>query len=170
VAESFVGVYGAARFAEPRGEDAPLPEVGTGPFREGILAMRALEDQVHAARDAGRLEATALRIGFFYGSEVPSTRSMAHLLARRRMFVPRGASGIGAFVHIEDAAEAVVAAAESESVSALYNVVDDEPMPLLTFLDLASTALGTAGPRAVPAWLVRLLAPLPAQGAHARSA
>jgi nucleoside-diphosphate-sugar epimerase len=166
VAESFVGIYGAARFDTPRDEDVALaPEPPGGAFREGLAAMRALEDQLRAAARDGRLETTSLRIGFFYGADVPSTRSLARMLARRRMFVPKGADGIGAFVHIEDAAAAVVAAAESPSVSAVYNVVDDEPMPLTTFFALAAQALGTPPPPTAPAWLVRLLAPVPAVGA-----
>jgi 2-alkyl-3-oxoalkanoate reductase len=169
VAESFVGVYGAARFAAPQDEDAALPPPPAGgPFKDGVAAMRALEDQLRDARREGRLETASLRIGFFYGADVPSTRWMARSLARKRMFVPRGADGIGAFVHIEDAAAAVVAAAESASVSAVYNVVDDQPMALTTFFTLAAQAFGTPPPRPVPAWLVRLLAPVPAVGSSAR--
>ncbi len=39
-------------------------------------------------------------------------------------------------------------------------MVDDKPLPLATFLTLLTRATGTPPPRQVPAWLVRIAAPV----------
>jgi nucleoside-diphosphate-sugar epimerase len=78
--------------------------------------------------------------------------------------------GVVSFVHGEDAADAVVAALEHEAPGPVYNVCDDEPFPVARFLDIAALALGVRPPRAVPAFLVRLVAPLFAEGAFTRLA
>jgi nucleoside-diphosphate-sugar epimerase len=167
VAESFVGVHGAADFDQPRGEDEPLvPVPRGGVLRDGILAMRALERQLLEARP--RIETVVLRYGLFYGPEVASTVALVHRLRRGRMFVPRGASGVSSFIHVDDAAEATVAALESERPSIVYNVVDDEPMALADYVALAAEVFGARPPRTAPVWLVKLVAPVIATAAFAR--
>lgn len=168
VAESFVGVYGSSPGAGPVSEDAPLPPIAHGAFEEAIAALRSLEDQLRTARSAGQLETVALRIGFLYGPDVPSTQELAGQAKARRLFVPRAMSGIGAFVHISDAAAAIVAAIERPSPSQVYNIVDDEPVALDTFLSTMTHAIGAPPPRHIPGWLLRIAAPVMAEAASAR--
>jgi nucleoside-diphosphate-sugar epimerase len=162
VGESFVGVYGAHGDGSMTSEDAALPPVGRGPLRDTVLALRSLEQQLRDANQPGVCDTTALRIGFLYGRPVPSFEGLIAQARRGRLLAPRLA-GVAAFVHIVDAAAAIVAAVEQRTVSRVYNIVDDEPLPLAAFMSALAAALGTRPPRPVPRWLVRLAAPLAAE-------
>jgi nucleoside-diphosphate-sugar epimerase len=159
VAESFVGVYGAS-VAHSITETDPLPPVGAGRARRAVLAIRSLEEQLLAARMSGQIDTVALRIGFLYGPDVPSTTALVRQARARRLFMPRDMPGVGAFVHIADAASAIVAAIEHPNPSPVYNVVDDEPTALTAFLAQLTRTLAVPAPRLVPAWLVRIAVPL----------
>ncbi len=164
VAESFMGVYGTAGSAELRNEDSPLAPVprrsALGP---SINALRTLEKTLLDAREAGSIEAVVLRYGLVYGPEVPSTVAMTRRLRKRQVFVPGGANGVASFVHADDAAQATVAVLEADQPSAVYNVVDDEPLPLMAYLSLSSQLARAPLPRKAPAWLIRLAAPILAE-------
>jgi nucleoside-diphosphate-sugar epimerase len=167
VAESFVGVYGDARFDTPQDEDA-TPASAPAAFQPGLEAMRSLESQVLAAKD---LSGVVLRIGYIYGPEVASTLELVRLLRAGQMFYPRGGSGVGSFIHVDDAAQAIRLALEAEATSLrsrVYNVVDDAPMPPFDFMTLVARSLGVRAPRRVPGFLLRLLAPLVVMFADAR--
>jgi 2-alkyl-3-oxoalkanoate reductase len=168
VAESFIGIYGRVDFDRPRGEDGPLAPVPDGGFREAVVALRSLEDQLARARESKQIETVTLRYGGIYGPEVPSLQALVHLLRSRRVFLPKRANGIMSFVHVDDAAEATVLALEHPSPGAVYNIVDDEPMPLQRFVDMLASAAGAPPPRSAPAWLFRVLAPLMAEGIAVR--
>jgi nucleoside-diphosphate-sugar epimerase len=66
-------------------------------------------------------------------------------------------AGIWSFVHIEDAADATVAAIE-HGRRGIYNVVDDEPAPVAEWLPAMARAFGAKPPRRVPLWLGKLVA------------
>jgi nucleoside-diphosphate-sugar epimerase len=158
VAESFVGVYGAARFPHRADEvaaaTAPLPD---GHLREAAIALRSLEQQVLRARSARHMDATALRFGLLYGPGVPLTDDLVAQARRGHVIVP-GVGGTSAFVHVDDAVAAIGRAVERGAPSPAYNIVDDEPMGLATALERFAYAAG-ARTRRVPAWLARLAAP-----------
>jgi nucleoside-diphosphate-sugar epimerase len=169
VAESFIGIYGRANFDRPRSEDDPLPAPVDGPFHEADVAIRAMEDQLKRARDAKQIETVALRFGGIYGPEVASMQATLRMLRARRLFLPRAAEhGIMPFVHVDDAATATIAALEHPSPSAIYNVVDDRPMSLAAFLNLAASTVGAPPPRTMPMWIFRLIAPLMAEAISIR--
>jgi nucleoside-diphosphate-sugar epimerase len=168
VAESFVGVYAPQSSSAPISEDGPLAPVGKGPFTDTVLALRSMEDQLLLAHQKHGIEAVALRIGLLYGAEVPSTQVMIKQARNGRLFVPRGLSGIGPFVHNEDAVAAIVAAVEQKQVSRVYNIADDEPLSLTEFLSRLTEAVSAPPPREIPAWLVKLAAPVIAELGSAR--
>ena len=185
VAESFLAVYGRLRqgsgeprrseaeagrvdFDRPRDEETPLAPVPGGGFREAALALRSLEDQLARARAAKQIETVALRYGGIYGPDVPSLQALVQLLRAKRVFLPRGANGVTSFVHVDDAAEATIAALEHPSPSAVYNIVDDKPMPLVQFVGMLASAVGAPPPRSMPAWVFRLVAPLLAEAVSVR--
>jgi 2-alkyl-3-oxoalkanoate reductase len=159
VAESFVGVYGAARFAWPVDEIAaattPLP---TGQMREATIALRSLEQQLLQARTARHMDATALRFGFLYGPGVPTTDDLIAQAKRGQVIVP-GIGGATAFVHVDDAVAAIVRVVEGGAPSPAYNIVDDEPVGLATAMERFGRASGVTRVRRVPGWLARLAAP-----------
>jgi 2-alkyl-3-oxoalkanoate reductase len=159
VAESFLGVYGAADFDHPWREDEPFSKAGDGPLREAVEALRNLEDQLETASRSGAIETVALRFGGFYGPGVPSTEELVRQIRAGRLFAP-GSKGLVSFVHIEDAVSATVAALEADRPGSLYNVVDDEPLSMRDFLALASEAFGGRPPRKAPSLVLRVLAPV----------
>jgi nucleoside-diphosphate-sugar epimerase len=168
VAESFVAVYGAVDFDRPSGEDVALtPPPSAGAFREALLALRWLEDQLARVRDAKQLDTVTLRFGGIYGPDVPSLQAVVRMLRARRLFLPP-ARGVMSFVHVDDAATATIAALEHPSPSAVYNIVDDEPMSVRTFLERVASGVGAPPPRTMPAWLFRLIAPLMSEGMSVR--
>jgi nucleoside-diphosphate-sugar epimerase len=168
VAESFVGVYGSGSGSGPLSEDDPLPPVTSGPLAATVRALRSLENQLHTARASQLIETVALRIGLLYGPDVPSTRALIDQAAAGRLFIPRNLSGIVPFVQIGDAASAIVLAIEHPNPSATYNIVDDEPIALTAFLAAMTGVIGAPPPRHVPMWLVKLAAPVIAEGGSAR--
>ena len=116
--------------------------------------------RIFIAGRSDRLTTVALRIGYLYRPEVPAMVELARQARAGRLFVPRSFTGVGPFVHLEDAASAIVAAIEQPQPSPVYNVVDDQPMELEAFMAELATTLGARPPRHLPPWLVRLAAPL----------
>lgn len=137
-----------------KAEDAPVWDDAPLPFRRAVEVLRANERALAAAP----LEGLVLRYGFFYG---PGTwyasdgAVMTQLAARRFPLIGDGA-GMLSFVHVADAAAATAAAIE-RGAAGIYNVVDDEPVAMRTFLPAAAELLGAKRPWRVPAWLARLL-------------
>jgi nucleoside-diphosphate-sugar epimerase len=152
----------------PITEDAPLPPVKEGPFKDAVLALRSLEDQLRAATATLGMQTVALRIGLLYGLEVPSTQLMIDQARAGRLFVPRGLSGVGSFVHNDDAAAAIVAAIEGQPLSLVYNIADDEPTTLSAFMAQLAASVSAPPPRSIPAWIVNLAAPIIAEMGSAR--
>ncbi|HEX5610101.1 MAG TPA: NAD(P)-dependent oxidoreductase [Solirubrobacterales bacterium] len=149
-----------AFFYRPEGdwvkdEEAPTNDAAPGNFAAGVEAILDLERQV---LEAEGLEGVVLRFGWFYG---PGTYfgqggSSWEDVRKRRYPVVGSGTGTFSFIHLEDAAAAVLAAIEHGSGA--YNVVDDEPAPLHEWLPVYAEAIGAKPPRRVPAWLGRLAA------------
>lgn len=153
-----------AFFYRPEGswvkdEEAPLFLDAPGIFGDAAAALADLERQVLGADG---IEGLVLRFGWFYGrgTHYASDGSQATDVRRRRLPVIGAGSGRFSFIHVDDAADAIVAALERGAPGA-YNVVDDEPAPMREWLPVYAEALGAKRPRRVPAWLARLVAGRP---------
>jgi nucleoside-diphosphate-sugar epimerase len=98
-----------------------------------------------------------LRYGGFYGPDtgVFDAAFIAQLRKRRVPLIGDGAAW-WSFLHIDDAAEATASAVEHGS--GIYNIVDDEPAPVHTWLPTIAAMLGAKPPFHVPAWFARLAA------------
>jgi nucleoside-diphosphate-sugar epimerase len=157
IAQSFAGWPAARGGALVKGEDAPLdPDPAKG-MRQAHDAIRHLEK---AVTRADWTEGIVLRYGGFYGPGTSmSAEGGAQLesIRQRKFPVVGDGGGVWSFVHIEDAAEATVAAVE-RGYRGIYNIVDDEPAAVAQWLPALATALGAEPPRRVPRWLGRLLA------------
>ncbi|MEO6026856.1 MAG: NAD-dependent epimerase/dehydratase family protein [Candidatus Binatia bacterium] len=123
-------------------------------------APQPLASAREAERETARFTARGgqgivLRFGAFYGADAPSTRDTVKL-ARRRMF-PIIGSGDHYFssIHVDDAAAAVVAALAIPG--GVYNVVDDEPMPMRDYMAAFTSAFGFKPAWRLPLWLARLV-------------
>jgi nucleoside-diphosphate-sugar epimerase len=134
-------------------EEAPLMTGAPAPFGDGVRTLAAMEDRV---TEAGGV---VLRYGFFYG---PGTYyaidgSTAKEVRRRRYPIVGGGHGVFSYIHVDDAADATVAAVERGSPG-VYNVVDDEPAPMSEWLPVYAEALGAKRPMRVPRFIARLVA------------
>jgi len=79
------------------------------------------------------------------------------MIRRRKFPIVGDGAGVWSFVHIEDAADATVAAVE-HGRRGVYNIVDDEPARVAEWLPAAAATFGAKPPRHVPRWLGRALA------------
>jgi 2-alkyl-3-oxoalkanoate reductase len=153
LAQSIAFAYAPGPAGTVHGEDDPLYVDAPEPFRR---SARALDDLERTVVGAGGM---ALRYGYFYGpgSSISASGSMGEDVARRRMPIVGRGQGVWSFVHVDDAARATVAALTRGGPGA-YNVVDDDPAPVVRWLPALAEALGAKKPMRVPAWLARPLA------------
>ena len=137
-------------------EDAELFRDAPAPFDGG---MRALEEMERMVLSAEGIEGLILRYGWFYGpgTYFATDGSTASDVRRRRFPVVGEGTGVFSFIHVDDAADATVAALERGAPGA-YNVVDDEPAAMRDWLPVYAGALGAKPPRRVPVWLARIVA------------
>jgi nucleoside-diphosphate-sugar epimerase len=138
-------------------EGAPLALDAPEPMRSAVHAVQTLEQRTLGAED---IEPVVLRYGQFYG---PGTYfapggSLAEMVRRRRFPLVGDAGAAGNFVHIEDAAEATLAAIGAGAPTGIFHVCADETPPAREWLPAYARALGAPPPRHVPAWLARLVA------------
>ncbi len=156
VAQSYAGWPFSRSGPAIKQETDDLDPTPVTTMRHSFEALQHLENAVTSATWT---EGIVLRYGALYG---PGT-SMGHggqqatLIAKRRFPVVGGGAGVWSFVHVVDAAEATVAAAE-HGERGIYHVVDDDPAPVAQWLPAAAEALGARKPQRVPRWLGRLVA------------
>jgi 2-alkyl-3-oxoalkanoate reductase len=140
----------------PKTEDDPLLAHAPGAFGSGVNALREMEEMVLGAHG---LDGLVLRYGFFYGpgtyygKDGTSTKDVR----RRRMPIVGGGGGVFSFVHVDDAADATVAAVE-RGAPGIYNIADDEPAPMKEWVPVFAQAAGAKPPWRVPVWLARFVA------------
>lgn len=157
VSESIIFAYGYGdRGDRPLTEDDPPgPLEATPPsLRPALRTLNAKERSVLAAP----MDGAVLRFGVFYGPGAGSTTFLARMLKRRMLALPSGPLGVTPWIHVEDAAAAVVDAVEGPATG-LFNVVDDESTTFRRFADELAHRLGVRPPYRVPAWLVRPFVP-----------
>jgi len=124
-----------------------------------VKSLRAIRYVENAVLNADGIEGIALRYGNFYG---PGTGldlggDIVTQVRKRMLPIIGDGAGIWSFVHMDDAATAAIAAIE-RGQPGVYNVSDDEPAPVATWLPDLAAAVGAKPPRHVPVWLGRLAA------------
>lgn len=151
IAQSFCGWPFAREGALVKTEDDPLDSSPPASFSQTLAAIRHLEERV---RRATGLEAFALRYGMFYGpgTAIAKDGSIVQLIRKRRVPIVGDGAGVWSFIHIRDVARATVAAM-SRGAPGIYNIVDDEPAAVSTWLPFLADAVGAKPPRRVPVWL-----------------
>ncbi len=137
-------------------EDDPLLDDAPGTFGSGVAALREMEGMVLGSEG---IDGLVLRYGFFYG---PGTYygedgTSTEDVRRRRMPIVGRGTGVFSFIHVDDAADATVAAVE-RGAPGVYNVADDDPAPMSEWVPTFAQAAGAKPPRRVPVWLARFVA------------
>jgi 2-alkyl-3-oxoalkanoate reductase len=155
VAQSFCG-WPYARIGGPvKSEDDPLDPDPPKEFRRTLDAIRYLEGAVVGAN---HLAGVVLRYGAFYGERTGVFDGpMVGELRRSRVPLIGRAAGWWSFLHVDDAARATAIAVE-HSCTGIYNIVDDDPAPVSTWLPALAQMLNAKRPFQVPVWLARLIA------------
>lgn len=154
IAQSFCGWPFARESGPVKTEEDPLDPNPPISFAKILAAIRYLEDTVRKTMD---LQAFALRYGFFYGpgTGIAKDGPVAELIRKRMLPIVGNGAGIWSFIHVYDAARATVAAI-SRGSPGIYNVVDNEPAPVTTWLPALADAVGAKPPYRVPVWLGKL--------------
>jgi nucleoside-diphosphate-sugar epimerase len=154
IAQSFCGWPFAREGGPVKTEEDPLDPNPPASFSKILAAIRYLEDTV---RKTTNLQALALRYGFFYGpgTGIAKDGLIVELVRKRRLPIVGDGAGIWSFIHISDVARTTVAAV-SHGDPGIYNVVDDEPAPVSTWLPALAEAVGAKPPYKVPVWLGKL--------------
>jgi nucleoside-diphosphate-sugar epimerase len=120
---------------------------------------KTILDMERAVTGSTELEGLVLRYGFFYGpGTVYGAQGSSTSDVRRRRFpvVGRG-EWVYSFIHVDDAADATVAAVE-RGAPGVYDVVDDDPAAMRDWLPAFADAIGAKKPLRAPVWLARLVA------------
>jgi nucleoside-diphosphate-sugar epimerase len=138
-------------------DGSPFDE--TSPTYPDEITRSALDGE-GIAQEMAKLhgfDTAVLRCGGFYGADAAHTRGMAQALAKRQMPIIGSGKNFWSSLHVEDAASAFVAAAETGRAG-LWHVMDNEPVTLRELLTTFAQRLGAKPPRRVPVWLARLMA------------
>ena len=155
VAQSFAGWPYARTGGPVKTKEDPLDTNPPAALQQTMEAIRHLEKRVVGISG---IEGVVLRYGGFYGpgNTLGEGGAMLDQVRQRRVPVVREGGGVWSFIHIDDAALATLAAIE-RGAPGIYNIVDDAPAAVSTWLPALAAILGAKPPRHVPAWLARFL-------------
>jgi nucleoside-diphosphate-sugar epimerase len=156
IAQSFAG-WPFKRVGGPvKSEDDPLDDNPPKPVSESLAAIRHVEDAVTHTEG---LDGLALRYGGFYGPgtslAVDPPGEFTEMIRKRRVPIIGDGAGVWSLVHIADAASATAAALE-RGAPGVYNVVDDDPVPVGELMPELARLLGAKPPRHLPRWIGRI--------------
>jgi nucleoside-diphosphate-sugar epimerase len=156
IAQSFAGWPYKPVGGPVKSENDPLDHNPPKPVSKSVAAIRRVEDTVTQAEG---LDGLALRYGGFYGSgtslAIDPPGELTEMIRKRRVPIIGEGSGIWSLVHIADAASATMAALE-RGEPGVYNVVDDDPVPVGEFIPELARLIGAKPPRHLPRWVGRL--------------
>jgi 2-alkyl-3-oxoalkanoate reductase len=109
----------------------------------GAQMYRSLEERVFGDP---HLKGIALRYGFLYGSGTwySYDGGAADLLQQQALPLIGSGAAINSFIHVEDAAAATVVALHAEP--GVYNIVDDDPVPVAKWLPAFAESVGAPAP------------------------
>ena len=142
VAQSFTGWPNERTGGPVKTEADPIDPNPTKASRQSVAAIRHVEEAV--TRTPGGI---VLRYGGFYGpgNALGAGGELLEMVRQRKLPVVGGGTGIWSFVHIDDAVDATVLAIVGDQTG-LFNIVDDEPAPVSSWLPYLAEAIGAKPP------------------------
>ena len=155
IAQSYCGWPYAKKGGPVKTEEDPLDPKPPEGFTKTLAAIRYLEDTVCRTTF---LEGLALRYGMFYGpgTAIGKGGAIVKRVRRRHFPIAGGGGGVWSFIHLLDAARATVAAM-SRGAPGIYNIVDDEPAKVATWLPALAKAVDGKPPYRIPYWLGEII-------------
>lgn len=159
VAESVIFAYGySATSPALMDESDPYP----GPPPPGgdamLAALRGMEQKILSSAENSDTEGIVLRYGAFYGPGVPHDEMFTRM-AKWRLALDMGDSGIVSWVHIDDVAKATADALDRGRGGQIYNIVDDRPQSFNDYTRELAEKLGRRRQLRIPRSLIKLVAP-----------
>ena len=144
-----------AREGTCKTEEDPLDPKPLESFTKTLAAIRYLEDKV---RSTTPIEVLALRYGMFYGpgTAIGKGGTILKMTRKRRFPIMGGGAGVWSFIHLLDAARATLAAM-SHGGPGVFNIVDDEPAKVATWLPALAKAIDAKPPYRIPYWLGEII-------------
>jgi nucleoside-diphosphate-sugar epimerase len=154
IAQSFAPLVYARQGSPVKTEDDPMDSDSPSALRQTLKTIQHLESATLAIRGIAGI---VLRYGAFYGPGTSFGEGGFGLedLRRRKIPIVGNGAGVWSFIHIDDAAEATLAALERGDPG-IYNIVDDDPAPVSEWLPALAAAINAPAPRHVPAFIARL--------------
>jgi nucleoside-diphosphate-sugar epimerase len=151
IAQSYCGWPYARKGGPVKTEEDPLDPKPPESFTKTLAAIRYLEGKVSSTTF---LEVLALRYGMFYGpgTAIGKGGATVKMVKKRRFPIIGGGGGVWSFIHTIDAARATVAAI-SRGAPGIYNIVDDEPAKVATWLPALAKAIAAKPPYRIPYWV-----------------
>ncbi|MGZ3637525.1 MAG: NAD-dependent epimerase/dehydratase family protein [Ktedonobacterales bacterium] len=136
-------------------EEDPLDPTPPRNQTQTLEAIRYLEN---AVLTTDGIEGVALRYGNLYGpgTGFAADGDIVASVRKRALPIVGDGAGVWSFIHVADAASAAIAAIE-HGAPAVYNIADDEPAPVATWLPELARILGAKPPMHIPAWLARTI-------------
>jgi 2-alkyl-3-oxoalkanoate reductase len=140
------GFYLEAPAGQLAHESATLRYDALGAIGESARTMGAYEDRVLSSPP---LDGVVLRYGFFYG---PGTwyrpgGGIADQVRKGEAPIIGEGNAVWSFIHIDDAVAATVASLTAEP--GVYNIVDDDPLPVAVWLPAFARWVDAPEPRRV---------------------
>lgn len=124
-------------------ENTPLAFQATPGIAAGTRVCAEIENRLLSSK---KIEGVVLRFGIFYGPGTwyHATGTIGEQVRRQQLPLIGEGEGVWSFVHIEDAASAIVSALKSPS--GIYNIVDDQPTAMHDWLLAFARNLGAPQP------------------------
>ncbi|MCI0712059.1 MAG: NAD(P)-dependent oxidoreductase [Chloroflexi bacterium] len=151
--------YGALYSPHGQGlatEDQPLYLDAPDTFVSLVQAIDTLENIV---LNTPGITGTVLRYGHFYGPGTGYTAEgvIVDAVRKRQMPIIGGGNAVFSFIHVEDAAAATVLAV-NHGKAGIFNIVDDDPVPLHEWLPVYVKLLDAPQPMRLPKLIGRIAA------------
>ncbi|HST86829.1 MAG TPA: NAD-dependent epimerase/dehydratase family protein [Ktedonobacterales bacterium] len=149
-------IYPSFALVYPESGDAWIDAANTIAAPTAIQRT-TLDAEAEVARfaSAGGRRGLSLRMGAFYGLDVPSAQDQLHIARMGFSPLPGRPEGYLPLIWVDDAASAIVAALDRGD-SGVYDIVDDTPLRRAEIAAAMAAVVGRKRLRPLPAWLMRL--------------
>lgn len=155
IAQSFAGWPYARRGITLKTEEDDLD---ASPAPQMKSTLDALEMMEHTVLREKAFTGIVLRYGPFYGphSSIAIGGTMVEDIQHHKVPIVGQGTGVFSFVHLHDAATATVAAL-TLAQHGIYNIVDDDPAPVVEWLPYLAQCVAAPPPRHVPNWMAKMM-------------
>jgi 2-alkyl-3-oxoalkanoate reductase len=140
--------------------ETPADETRSTEHHHPVMTKKLeMEAKILGRARAGGAPAIVTRPGLVYGDgSLWAKLYVDAMKTRSRAMMPGNGQQLISFVHHDDLGTAYRALVEKGTPGEIYNVADDLPARLGIVVRLQAETLGAPPPRAIPGWLLRLVA------------